>query len=70
MSHSHEKGNPDYFPPPWEKERRYVGDKPKVERTKDYSSMTSGRGWPFERDNIDYNPEFDEDRSDHIEGEK
>lgn len=41
--------------------KRYVGDKPKVKHTKDYATMARGRGWPYERDYIDYDPSTDED---------
>lgn len=43
--------------------KRWIGDKPVVERhrERDYSQMARGRGWPWERDFIDYDPTLDED---------
>lgn len=64
-----EPGNPDHVGH-YPGELRQVGvDKVIVQRHKDYASMARGRGWPWDRDNIDYDPSIDEDRSKWDEGE-
>lgn len=52
-----EPGNPDGM--------TYYPGEPKVPQAPpDYSRMTRGNGWPFNRDNIDYSPDIDEDHDD------
>lgn len=46
--------------------RHYIdGRNSRPVRHKDYPSMARGNGWPYMRDDMDYQPDMDEDRSEH-----
>ena len=47
--------------------KRWVGDKPKIVKLKEGNPRARSEGWPFHRDEMDYDPGIDEDLEDNFE---